>query len=101
VASGAVKRNIFLALARGQTSRRGLNSVAPPAEALGKPPCSVPHPELAPMPTPTALPKMSNAAFAGFLRLLLTPLSEAPAPSKELGAYLKYLNRVYPRDGAR
>ena len=42
----------------------------------------------------TALPKMTNAAYAGFLRLLLTPLNEAPKPSAELGAYLKYLNRV-------
>ena len=48
-----------------------------------------------------SLPKMSNAAFAGFLRLLLTPLNETPAPSRELGAYLKYLNRVQPRDTAR
>ena len=47
------------------------------------------------MPAQTSsLPKMSNAAFAGFLRLLLTPLNEAPKPSAELGAYLKYLNRT-------
>ena len=43
----------------------------------------------------TSLPKMSNAAFAGFLRLLLTPLNETPKPSAELGAYLKYLNRTH------
>ena len=36
------------------------------------------------------LPSMSNAAFAGFLRLMLTPLNEAPAPSPELRAYLDY-----------
>jgi hypothetical protein len=48
---------------------------------------------------PTAASKMSNAAFAGFLRLLLTPLNEAPKPSAELGAYLDYLNRALPRDG--
>ena len=53
------------------------------------------------MPTQSSLPKMNNAAFAGFLRLLLTPLNETPAPSKELGAYLKYLNRVHPRDETR
>ena len=47
------------------------------------------------MSTQTSLPKMSNAAFAGFLRLLLTPLHEAPKPSAELGAYLKYLNRAH------
>ena len=46
----------------------------------------------------TSLPKMSNAAFAGFLRLLLTPLNEAPKPSAELGAYLKYLNRAHRQD---
>ena len=42
------------------------------------------------------LPAMSNAAFAGFLRLLLTPLNEDPRPSSELGAYLEYLSGVYP-----
>ena len=46
----------------------------------------------------STLPKMSNAAFAGFLRLLLTPLNEAPKPSAELGAYLKYLNRTDRQD---
>lgn len=40
------------------------------------------------------LPAMSNAAFAGFLRLLLTPLDEVPAPSRELEAYLEYLRQV-------
>jgi hypothetical protein len=49
----------------------------------------------------TTPPKMTNAAFAGFLRLLLTPLHETPKPSPELGAYLKYLNRLQPRDDAR
>jgi hypothetical protein len=42
------------------------------------------------------LPSMSNAAFAGFLRLLLTPLNEAPRPSGELRAYLDYLSRIHP-----
>ena len=50
------------------------------------------------MATQTTLPKMSNAAFAGFLRLLLTPLNEAPKPSAELGAYLKYLSRAHRDD---
>ena len=50
------------------------------------------------MSTQPSLPKMSNAAFAGFLRLLLTPLNEAPKPSAELGAYLQYLNRAHRRD---
>lgn len=40
------------------------------------------------------LPKMSNAAFAGFLRLLLTPLNEAPDPSSELQAYFDYLTHA-------
>lgn len=44
---------------------------------------------------------MSNAAFAGFLRLLLTPLRDDPKPSSELGAYLDYLNREYPRGVTR
>lgn len=43
-------------------------------------------------------PRMTNAAFAGFLRLLLTPLNEAPKPSSELDAYMRYLRRVNPRD---
>lgn len=49
------------------------------------------------MSTSVASPRMSNAAFAGFLRLLLTPLREDPKPSSELVAYLDYLNREYPR----
>lgn len=53
------------------------------------------------MSSPTRLPRMNNAAFAGFLRLLLTPLNETPAPSEELRAYLNYLNRVHPRGEAR
>lgn len=40
------------------------------------------------------LPRMSNDAFAGFLRLLLTPLNEMPSPSSELQAYLAYLNHA-------
>jgi hypothetical protein len=54
-----------------------------------------------PMPAATSLPRMTNAAFAGFLRLLLTPLNETPPPSRELGAYLRYLNSVRPRDETR
>jgi hypothetical protein len=42
------------------------------------------------------LPSMSNAAFAGFLRLLLTPLNESPRPTSELRAYLDYLSSVHP-----
>ena len=53
------------------------------------------------MPSETSLPRMTNTAFAGFLRLLLTPLSETPPPSRELGAYLKYLNSIRPRDEKR
>ena len=47
------------------------------------------------------LPSMSNAAFAGFLRLLLTPLNETPDPSPELRAYLDYLSGVYPPEERR
>jgi hypothetical protein len=43
------------------------------------------------------LPRMSNTAFAGFLKLLLTPLNQVPRPSVELEAYLEHLNRVQPR----
>lgn len=43
------------------------------------------------------LPAMSNAAFAGFLRLLLTPLNETPDPSQELEAYLDYLRTAEAR----
>lgn len=42
------------------------------------------------------LSSMSNAAFAGFLRLLLTPLNETPESSPELRAYLDYLSSVDP-----
>ena len=48
------------------------------------------------MSTGSNLPSMSNAAFAGFLRLLLTPLNATPESSPELRAYLDYLSRVYP-----
>lgn len=50
------------------------------------------------MPATPSRPRMTNAAFAGFLRLLLTPLGEAPKPCPELDAYLRYLSRVSPRD---
>lgn len=46
-------------------------------------------------------PPMSNDAFAGFLRLLLTPLRDAPEPTAELRAYLEYLSRVYPPEVRR
>lgn len=52
------------------------------------------------MSAPLASSEMSNAAFAGFLRLLLTPLHEAPKPSRELGAYLDFLNRTQQPAGA-
>ena len=40
------------------------------------------------------LTAMSNAAFAGFLRLVLTPLDETPEFSDEVRAYLEYVSRV-------
>jgi hypothetical protein len=36
-------------------------------------------------------PRMTPDAYAGFIRLLLTPLSQDPLPSSELDAYLRYL----------
>lgn len=44
--------------------------------------------------TPTRRPRMSPDAYAGFLRLMLTPLSREPRPSKELEAYLRYLGEA-------
>jgi hypothetical protein len=38
--------------------------------------------------------KMSNDAFAGFLKLWLTPASQIPARSAETDAYLQYLSKV-------
>lgn len=34
---------------------------------------------------------MSPDAYAGFLKLLLTPASEVPAPSADIDAYLAHL----------
>lgn len=39
---------------------------------------------------------MSSEAYAGFLKLLLTPVSRVPLPSPELDAYLQYLAGVEP-----
>lgn len=50
------------------------------------------------MPPTPSRPRMTNAAFAGFLRLLLTPLNEAPKPCPEVDAYLRYLSRANPRE---
>lgn len=44
--------------------------------------------------TPTHRPRMTADAYAGFVRLLLTPLSDEPRPSRELTAYLHYLTQV-------
>lgn len=40
--------------------------------------------------------KMSPDAYAGFLRLLLTPADQVPASSPELEAYLSYRSRMDP-----
>ena len=53
------------------------------------------------MSAPAESVEMSNSEFAGFLRLLLTPLHQAPKPSREIKAYLDFLNRVHPRDQSR
>lgn len=39
-------------------------------------------------------PRMSPDAYAGFIRLLLTPLSGEPSPSRDLDAYLKFLGEA-------
>lgn len=44
--------------------------------------------------TPIRRPRMNPDAYAGFLRLLLTPLSDEPRPSKELDAYLRYVGQA-------
>lgn len=44
--------------------------------------------------TPTPRPRMSPDAYAGFIRLLLTPLSQAPRPSREVDAYLRFLREA-------
>ena len=41
---------------------------------------------------------LSNAAFAGLLRLVMTPFHEAPEMTDEVRAYLDYLRTV---DGGR
>lgn len=40
--------------------------------------------------------EMSPDAYAGFLRLLLTPNDRVPTPSPELDAYLAYRSDVDP-----
>lgn len=39
---------------------------------------------------------MSNDAYAGFLRLLLTPAGREPVGSPEVDAYVDYLNAREP-----
>jgi len=39
---------------------------------------------------------MNADAYAGFLKLLLTPLGKVPAPSPELEAYLRYASEREP-----
>lgn len=39
----------------------------------------------------TPRPRMSADAYAGFIRLLLTPLHREPKPSRDLDAYLRFL----------
>ena len=39
---------------------------------------------------------MNSDAYAGFLRLLLTPASEVPELTSYLRAYLRYLNEREP-----
>lgn len=44
--------------------------------------------------TPTHRPRMSADAYAGFLQMLLTPTSREPRPSRELQAYLHYVEQA-------
>ena len=47
--------------------------------------------------TRTASPaRMSADAYAGFLKLWLTPASRAPRQSRDLDAYLSYANEREP-----
>ena len=46
------------------------------------------------MPANARRPRMSNAAYAGFLRLLLTPLDQTPKMCPEIEAYLRWVNLV-------
>ena len=39
---------------------------------------------------------MSADAFAGFLKLWLTPAGQAPRPSEEVDAYLEHVNQRSP-----
>lgn len=48
---------------------------------------------------PIPRPRMSDDAYAGFIRLLLTPLSQAPRPSEELDAYLRFLTEAERLEG--
>lgn len=43
---------------------------------------------------------MSNDAYAGFLRLLLTPADRLPKPSQEVDAYLRHANQREPLSAA-
>jgi hypothetical protein len=40
--------------------------------------------------------RMSADAYAGFLKLLLTPSTREPSPSAEVDAYLRYANERSP-----
>jgi hypothetical protein len=48
-----------------------------------------------PRPVRTRAP-MSADAYAGFLRLWLTPADRQPRPNAELNAYMRYLNAHAP-----
>lgn len=43
--------------------------------------------------------RMSADAYAGFLKLWLTPANRTPAPSPEVDAYLEYVNERDPLPG--
>jgi hypothetical protein len=51
-------------------------------------------------PNRTKKTSMSADAYAGFLKLLLTPVTQVPRRSPELDAYLRYLNEREPLSDA-
>jgi hypothetical protein len=51
-------------------------------------------------PSRTASTEMSADAFAGFLKLWLTPAGRLPRPSAEVDAYLRHANEREPLSDA-
>lgn len=71
----------------------------PPPRRTGWPQIQNPRDE-APMKTPRTSRPMSADAYAGFLKLWLTPAGKAPRPSAEVDAYLRHANQREPLSDA-